>query len=369
MGSKALQQILGYDFLSGAYDKIKTGVPMPLPAQFYAVTKQEQDNQARYVERTGTRQVSQSTRYGAKSKNITHTGLGEKTLTMIHSLESWDIDPRVLLRIMDENGTNQRLGESEIMRLLQEDKVRADNLRATAVHLALLQGVINLDYNTLLPDDTGQVVQIDYGVNATTNKGACKDILDADIFSGAWATSTTNIQGELDTVKRTAIQRTGYPLRYAFYGKNVKGYLNNNDTLGNLMNGNSVDANTALRGMVPEIENLLWVDASTAFWETADVDGNLTLNNIVPADTVVFTPDPAMPSWWEMTEGSAIVPTTNDVFGNPMDVLASMDRAYGQFAYGVGKTNPVTGEVFHGDTFLPMLLSPDAIYIATVESA
>jgi len=368
MGAKALQDILGRKILTASYQKVKSGVPKPLPAAFYAARRGVMGNIVNYVEDIGSRQVSQTTRYGAKANRIVHTGRGEKPLSMIHSFESWDLNPQQLMYLMSDQGVEEELGESEVMRLLQEDKVRSDNLRATATHMALLLGELHFDTRELLPNDTGAVVSIEFGVNATTNKGACQEIDGATAIFGSWATSTTDIQGQLETVKRTAIQRTGYALRYAFYGKNVKGYLNKNDTLGNLMNGNSVDAATALRGRLPEIEDLLWVDVSGVFYDKLNADGSVTTNELVPEDTVVFTPDPANVGWWDFVEGTTIVPGQTGLISDVNAVIGTMEHARGQFAYGQGKMNPVTAEIFHGDTFLPMLLSADAIFIATVQA-
>jgi hypothetical protein len=85
-------------------------------------------------------------------------------------------------------------------------------------------------------------------------------------------------------------------------------------------------------------------------------------------DTVIFTPDPE-PDWWDVLEGSYLVPREIGVAEDAMAALDDMETVYGMFNYGVVTTDPPTVKLVGGDTFLPVNKVPKAVFMANVHFA
>jgi hypothetical protein len=64
---------------------------------------------------------------------------------------------------------------------------------------------------------------------------------------------------------------------------------------------------------------------------------------------------------YSAAQGAAL---TQDAVGS---LRSNVTTAAGMFAYGLLNTDPVTVKMVAGDTFLPVLKVPGAIYIATVK--
>jgi hypothetical protein len=109
---------------------------------------------------------------------------------------------------------------------------------------------------------------------------------------------------------------------------------------------------------------MTWVPAYDAFFE----DQNGVLQSLVGDDQVVFTPEPT-PDWIGWLEGTYPVPTgVGTVSTDGATALRnSVTTAAGMFAYGLISTDPVTIKMVAGDTFLPVLKVPKAIFQATVK--
>ena len=83
-------------------------------------------------------------------------------------------------------------------------------------------------------------------------------------------------------------------------------------------------------------------------------------------DDIVFTPDPS-PEWWEVKEGTYPVPVAFNITGDMMQQIQSLRQAAGAFSYCVLVDDPVSIKHMAGDTFLPVLKVPAAIFRATVK--
>ena len=182
----------------------------------------------------------------------------------------------------------------------------------------------------------------------------------------SWDNAAADIDTQLLKLRQIAGRLSGYPLKYAFYGKNVPGYLTGNAKLQNYFVRSAGDTNQYLSTAdIPSpLLGLTWLPAYDAFFE----DATGTLQNLVGDDQVVFTPDPT-PDWIGWLEGTYPVPTSvGNVGTDAADTLrSSVTTAAGMFAYGVLSTDPVTIKMVAGDTFLPVLKVPKAVFQATVK--
>lgn len=363
--AKSLQEILGYVKLTGIIQATTSGTPNPLPAGFTNIKKPTVGNAGRYIQVNGSRQTARLVQYGSPALRRQLQNIASKDVKLIHTFEEMQID--VLVMEMLRNHTNPELmnrGIDEVTRQVKEFKVLFDNLRLTATLQTLSTGFIYFDGDgNLLPSSSGAKITIDYGVNSTTNGGQLQDAGGNTIIT-SWATASNDIPGMIRNIRKTALRRTGYPIRYAFYGENIPSYIAANNYVKDWFARNPHKQSQYLdTGELPDgMMGLTWIPAYDAFFE----DSGNTNRDIWSADKVVFTPEPS-PDWWETMEGTYSVPTTINLVGDALQALNSFTPVQGPFSYGLPCLNPPAAfNVYAGDTFLPILKVPNAIYIADV---
>lgn len=362
---KTLQQVLGGRNLSGVIQGIKTGVPRMLPPALYGLIRKVEGDYATYRKVNGTRKMARVVQYGSPSRARTMTGVSEIPVKLLHTLENIQFKPHVLVNLESSDGQRQRLGESEVLRETQEFNMLFDNLRASALVSAFslaTAGKIHFDSEgNLLPTSSGAAFSVDYSIPAGNQNQL--DVFGAGaIISASWATSTTDIIGHIEALKAAAVKKTGYPLMHALYGKNILKYLLGNDLAKALINNHWQQAATASRGLIPQgFCDLQWWPVQQAFMEAEDG----TQTDWFGADHITFMPDPD-PTWFETLEGSYPVPTTVDITAGASEALASVNMVNGKFAYGQITTDPVGLKEIAGDTFLPVIKVPGAVFLADV---
>jgi len=364
--AKTLQQILGGRNLTGVIQGIKAGVPDDLlPAAFMSPTRTVEGEYGTYTKVEGTRQTARIAQYGSPSQQRQLKGISEVSIKLIHTIESIYHKPAVLMNLTHvQDDQKQRLGEQEIARRTAEFKRLFSNLRLASVYSLLARGAIYFDAEgNLLPDATGAQVTVDFGVPAGN-----KDQLDVfgdgnPIISASWATAETPIHKQISALKKASRQLTGYPIRHAFYGANVLDYLLGNTKLKELIHNSSALREQAAGGEVPTgLLGLQWHPVNEAFY----VDADEVCQDFFGADTVVFTPEPT-PDWYELVEGTYPVPTdVGSVSADGEAAVESVSVEAGMFSYAVVTADPVAIKHVAGDTFLPVLKVPKALFIAKV---
>lgn len=362
--SKALEQILGYVKLCGVIQATKTGLPKPLPEGFYKKTDSTIGDEGRYTQITGTRQTALQVMYGAPSRKRKLKDIASKDVKLLHNYEHIDLSPALLEKLRNyANYELQQHGIDEVNRQISEFGQLFDNFETAAVNLALGTGTIYFDENgNLLPSSSGSLFGVDYGVPAG-NQNQLNVFGTGAIISATWATNTNDIPLQLRTLKQAAIKLTGYPLKYAIYGENIVSYLQKNDFVKDWFTRHPMKREQFMdTGEMPDgMLGFTWVPAYTAFFE----DSTETFQNIWSADKIVFTPEPS-PEWWGIMQGTYPVPTTINIQGAGVEAINSLKHIKGMFAYAQVMHDPVGVRVYTGNTMLPILKVPKAIYIADV---
>lgn len=362
----SIEQILGYKNLIGIVQNPAGGVPMLLPPQFTRPGRGVQGKTATWVEVKGNRKTARLVHYGGPSVRRNLTGVAERSAVMIHSYEHINHDMSVLeqLRNMD-NPMAQDMGRQTIAVETANFRQTFLNLRESALCSLLTLGAIYFDGSgNLLPSSSGAVVTVDFSVPA-----GHKDQLNYDgggaMIAASWATASTDIPSHVDAIKIAAAKTTGYRIKHAFYGKNIPSYIAANEKVSTLL-GNP--ANGALASALGQgsIANgfldLQWHKMSEAFFE----DSGGTNRSWFGGDTVVFTPEPS-PDWFENIEGSYSIPRNlGGVSADANSAAADLESVRGMFSYAKITDDPVGIKHFGGDTFLPTLKVPTAIFIADV---
>lgn len=362
--SKTLQSILGGRNLTGVIQGIRPGLPEGVfpPGLTTPTPRTVEGDYGTYRKVSGTRKTARTAMYGSKAKQRTLTGVSEVPVKLIHSVESIDIKMTTLMALESNEGEKQRLGEQEVAREVAECRQLQDNLRKAAVFSAFGLGAIYADTEgNLLPSSSGAVTSIDYGIPAG-NKNQL-DVFGAGAIIGAsWATAGTDILGDIQALHDAAIKLTGYPLAHAIYGQNILGYLTANTAVKELINRDDAMRRGAIAGRVPNgLFELNWWPGYRAFYE----DDNGTNQSFVGADNIIFLPEPD-PTWWEWLNGTYPVPNSISLGSDLSAILGNFTVTPGMFAYASVQLNPPGAEMVYGDTFLPVIKVPNAVFVADV---
>lgn len=363
--SQNLEEIIGFENMLGMFADPMGNVPSDfIPAAFLAGagnTRNVFGNTATYLRTKGNRQTARLVQYGSPSKAAEIKGVDKIPITLLHTAENYRHEYAVLSALKDfDNPARQAWGISELARRNNQLRARVLNLRISAMMSLWRFGKIYFDGDgDLLHSSSNQVVTVDSGINTTTNTGTCQDIGGSAIRDADWSTAATKIAQQVATVKETALKRTGYPIRFAWYGAAIHDYLLSNTQLGKTIQGNPQLATQFASGEIPSpFLGLTWLPVYGAFFE--DADG--TLRDWFPDDYVVFTPAPSA-DWWEWVLGTYAIPTSTMVADSPMSAAAAMREIFGMFSYAKVLDDPPGIKQVGGDTMLPTLKVPDAIYI------
>lgn len=356
-----LQEVLGYRNLTALAQGVIGGVPDDiLPSSFLTATSRIEGAHGSYKRVSSNRKVARLVHYGSASQRREQLGVTDVPFDCMHTFEHMFHDMSVLTALEREDRQDlQELGQQTIAREAAEFGRYFTNLRVSAVYSALVNGAIYFDSSgNLLPNSTGADTArtIDFSVPANN-----KDQLNG-IIGTTWATDSTDVAGDIKAIKEQARKDTGYPLRWAFYGANILEYLCSNTALANLINASPMASSFAGNEIPDGFLGLNWRPANEAFF----VDNDGSTQDFWSGDTVVFTPDPS-PDWWEIVEGSYAVPTSMTVATDANSAKSgSMTRVYGAFSYAHPSMDPPGIKHLAGDTFLPLLKVPGAIFIADV---
>lgn len=355
----AIEDIIGYTPLMGVINEVKTGVPDVLPKAFWTTKSKTVGTHGRYTRVEGTREVARLAQYGSPAQRRALQGLKIKDVTLMHFFEDIQLDPLWLqvLRGMDTYRP-QEMGQQEVDRQVAVFRKRFDNMRRLAVYSMLGNGAIYFDSNgNLLPTSSGANETVDFNIPAN-NKNQLNGIV-----TTSWANANTNIPLQIRSLKERSLQETGYELTTAYYGKNIVEYMTINNYVADYLSREPDKRQAFLNtGELPGgLFGLKWVPVYTAFYK----DANGTNQSVFGADSVSFTPE-INDEVYELIEGSMVIPTSIDISRTATGALNNIEQVYGMFVYSVISHNPVTVQVFSGDTFLPVWKVPSALYIADV---
>lgn len=358
--AKTLQQILGYENLTGIIQDPKGGIPATtLPPGFTNLRRPVEGNTAKWFAIEGNRKTARLVHYGSPSQARDMKGVTERTATMIHSFEHVIHDVPTLMMLQNfENPQVQQMGQQIVDQQTGQFRQGFNNLELAAIMKVLGAGTIYFDAGgNLLPTSSGALYTVDFQIPAGN-----KDQI-GGIIGASWATASTPIIGDIAAIKKLALKNTGYPIQHAFYGASIIDDLLANTQVLALIGGSGELAGKIASGEIPNGFAGIpeWHPNNGAFF----MDNDGTVQDIIGADTVVFTPEPDR-TWWEIMEGSFPVPTNLTIAADASGALPNFSKAYGPFSYAEVKTDPPGIKHLAGHTFLPVLKVPKAVYICDV---
>lgn len=372
----SLQKLLGAPNMCGIIKTTVSGIPniWKDPA-FWQVDKICHGNVGTYTQYSGARQNAKVSNYGAPSSNRQLRELGQKHVTLIHSVENLILKPTDYLNLLAyDDLARQQLGIDEVTRQIEEAKFYPDNMRISAFTSMMFQGVVTWDDqgNILGPNSagwgTGGYNSINYQVPAG-NQGQL-DVFGTGnpIINASWANPATNIVQQITNLKKASVQLTGYEIKSAYYGTNIGAFLAQNTFIQAYLSraqfpgGSTEGAKFIDNGEIQKLLGLDWVPAYKSYF----LDQNNNPQSFVGPDQVVFMPEPTK-NWIGILEGTYPCPTrANIVTAVEPSLVSGMEERAGMFAYGVQTTDPPNVKIVYGDTMLPVLKVPNVIFQATV---
>lgn len=361
MAGTTVERILGAPNLIGLIQGSTDGLPTSImPAGFFPgpgnIIPCEGDK-GTFTRVYGNKQLATQVAFGSPARKRSLIGVEDVDVRCIHTFEEVNFKPTDLQNLLAEGDTaRQNLGAQTVARQIAGFKSMFTNLRIAALYSALFKGYIWFDSGgALLSSSSSAAVTIDMQIPATHQNQISTKI------SASWATDGTDVIGDIEAIKQFARTEYGAELKYAFYGTAVPEYLQSNTALKALVGGSFNLSEQVAKGMVPSYGGLTWIPGSSAYYQTgAGVDTALCAT-----DTVVFTPEPG-PDWLGWIEGSYPIPTNLGISGDAASVLSSLTQVQGMFAYAAASLNPPGVTMYVGDTFLPVIKAPKAIFIADV---
>ncbi|MGA3066088.1 MAG: major capsid protein [Tepidisphaeraceae bacterium] len=369
MAYVSINDILGAPNLCGIIQSTVSGIPNPFPPAFFQVDQTVDGDTGEYKVFSGSRTNATISPYGAPSKNRQLREIGVKSVKLLHSIENIVLPVKDYINLLNYNDlAKQKMGIDEVSRQIREARWTQDNLRISSLTSMLFKTQVYYDnLGNLLPSSTGAQTVVDYTVPAG-NQGQLNVFGAGNILTAGWENPSTAIDKQIQALHQAAVQLTGYELKHAFYGKNVPNYLTTNTNLGNYFFRAAYDSDAfspqyiATADIPNPLLGLTWHKAYQSFF----YDQNGNRQTLVGDDQVVFTPEPST-AWIGFLEGTYPVPTKAGIV-TPAEpaVVSNMETRAGMFAYGVASADPPTAKIVYGDTFLPVLKVPSAIFVATV---
>lgn len=356
----SIDDILGYVPLTKAIETVKSNVPRVLPPEFYRRTERVPGDKVRQIITQGTRKSARVLPYGAPSRQIKHLPISGRDIRLLHTEERIKFEDELYRQVREfDRYSVQEKFRDEARRQVTGAVNRQVNLETNAVNVMLANGKMWFDADGgLLPTSSGADLELDYGIPA----GNLNQI--SGIISASWATDTTDIPGQINAIKQRAVTLTGYPLKYALYGKNIMSYLMKNSFVKEYLRyhiGAEATGYWLKSGQIPPgLFDLIWVPMQNAFIESEAG----TTSEIYGADNITFTPDPADASVYGIFEGSHPVPKQFGIANSVDAAMAMWDYEYGRYGYATMEINPIAIIGVYGDTFLPMLQNPSAYFVA-----
>lgn len=356
------EEILSGKNLTGLIQNTVSGVPNRLPPAFLTPNRTIKGHTGTYRRVDGRRETARIVQYGSPAERRAQKGVKEVPFTAIHAFESINFSPTLLINLLSAEGdADQKLGRDEVNRQIKEFKVLFSNLRISAVAAGLLTFHVYADGDgNLQTGSSGAVVDVDYGVSATHNETGGTGA----IVTASWATAGTDMIGDIRAIKEKILQASGYSIMHCFYGSDIPKYVAANTAASKYLAANpDLSRQYYQTGEVPPgFMDLQWHAMGDQFF--VDQDG--TAQKILADDCVVFTPEPS-PDWYELIQGTYPVPMNfGSVATDAQTLIQGMTETAGQFAYAGGTLNPPSVEMYAGDTFLPVVKVPTAVFKADV---
>lgn len=358
------EEILGWNALTASVQLQKDGLPDYLPKPFFTTKEEVPFDKAQYIESKGMRKLARRVPYGSPGRQIGKLDLNERDIRLMNFREVMPLNNELIqgFRQWDQYVLQQKNAINQIEYHGRGARTRFDNIRKAVLMGSLALGINYFDSEGyLLPTSAGadSSKTVDQLV-PSYNKGTCLDPAGNVIVTASWATASTDIVSQILNLKSAILQRTGLELKYAFYGKNVAGYIKGNSSAIAYypFAQGGVNAIAVMDGKVPPgFMGLEWIPVQSSFFEKEDG----TIVEQFPADQVTFFPEVTRDTY-TLFEGTTMVPTFLGITGNDLNsAFNSFKPVVGMGGYA--KADEFKIDINYFDVFLPRFKITDAVVL------
>lgn len=362
----SVESLLGWRHLTNTVNVVKSGIPQVVPSQFFSIKETVPADKARYVETLGQRKLARKVPYGSPGKQAGKLSLNQRDVNLMAFGEVMPFDNELftIFRKWDEYAPQQKFAMNQLEYQGEGFRALFDNARYATLHSFLAFGACYFDTDgNLLDSSSGADLTVTQDIPAV-NTGTVTDVDGStQIVTASWATATTNIVEQIRNLKALALKRTGEPLKYAFYGKNIAGYVAKNDFAKSywpFAKNGEYALQIQHAGKVPEgFMELEWIPMQDAFYVKSD-DSYATP---FPADQITFFPEINRDTY-TLFEGTTMVPSQYGVYGDAKSALNSLKEVtgMGRFAYvEIGGATKIMDVAF--DLHLSRFKKPSSVFI------
>lgn len=354
--------LLGYVYLTDTVQVVAPGIPKLVPEQFFTIKETVLADKARYVETYGQRRLARRVPYGSPGRQVQKTDLAQRDLQLVNYREEMLFDQELfnVFRQWSKYEPQQKFAKDQLTYQGENFRQRFENTRIASLLSFLATGKNYFDAD-------GYVLATSSGADATktieqgipvANTGTITDG-SGFIVTASWATASTNIITQINNLKALSTRTTGYAPKYAFYGKNVAGYVGQNASCQAYFSYNTAQGNQyTMSGVIPKgFCDLEWIPVQNAFFDTeAGVP-----TEIFPADQVTFFPELSK-STYTLFEGTTLVPSSLGIFTDPQAAWANLKEVVGMGRFTtMMNAMQIIDNAF--DVFLPRFKVPKSVYM------
>lgn len=262
------------------------------------------------------------TEFEARDGLATNTATGtvrSKSSQMVTTFKKREIKPETL-RMLRAIGSEAKMSGEQKLALLLGDMTRRYYFERMEF---LIAGAL---LDTLSFTVNGVTHTPDFGLAAGHNLTA----------SASWATATTDIDADIETLRRLIVQDSGRAPQIYLCGRNVFGYLRKNSTVKEWFTARE-GAPASLAAMLGQTLDLYGAKFVTA--DSGYISGGVWTPHIGD-DLVIPMPTPSQ-DWFQIQRGTVMVP--NAVLGtNPLDFT----ETYGVASWARLKDEPPSAWYF-----------------------
>ena len=360
MATTSLQNLMSYVYLTKGVKTRSSKVANPFPDEFWNEEKVP-GIAARVPQFYGTRRAARISAYGSPGRRRQFAPTPMQDFVLYSVFEETMLPSALLNQLRSRTTYNHDMAQEELDKQIE---IARDELQNTRV--GALASMLNpATGGNVYFDADGNLLNSSSGASFTLSSQLGANNLNQlnGIISGSWATASTDIPSNIRALQKQSSTDTGYDIEYAFYGKDIPGYLTTNNYIKDYsfrnpqFNLSYLQANEIPDGFLGIKK---WIPAYKCVYDKYDG----TKTSLFADDGVAFTTNPKY--WYKLFAGTRLIPKSIQIYKDMGDALNNLTEVQGMFGYAYLDPRTVELYMMTGDVCLPACVNNAGIYLADV---